>query len=313
MKSYFKILGLSEGASQEDIKKAYRKLALKYHPDVNPSDQAKSRFIKIVEAYEFLTSQSNPSPKKKLKKQDFEKIKDLVKKAAEHEEKKRKFERAKRIREKREKEQARQYALGIYTLIGIVIAFFSIKAGYNWYYQMTIDKDPVSGTAQVIGIGQNRMVYSFEVGDNFFEDDMYVWGSGMVMRSDNGFPLKVGDEFEVVFNRNKPSYNQINFEKVSTKVMNRYLYQTSNKLKEIFKEDWLDLPEIQIKRRADCLTLLIFDSYQFEGIRKVFNYNQSIGSSLSNNSIGWYFFKRKDKFKNLKLQCEGKLVEEEAL
>lgn len=303
-------MGLAEGASQEDIKKAYRKLALKYHPDINPSEQAKSRFIKIVEAYEFLTDQSNKTPKKKLKKEDFEKIKDLIKKAAEHEAKKKKFERAKKIRERKEKEQARQYALGIYTLIGIVIAFFSIKAAYNWYYKMTIEKDPIYSTAVVIGIGQNRMKYAFEVGDKLYEDDVYVWGSGMVMRSDNGFPLKIHDEFEVVFNRNKPGYNKLNFEKVSTAVMNRYLFITSNKVLEMFEEEWEEKSEMQKKQSADCLTLLLFDNFQFEGIRRAYNYDQSLSSNFSTNSFGWYFFKRKTEFKNLKTQCEGRPIQE---
>ena len=214
MKSYFRILGLSEGADQEKIKKAYRKLALKYHPDVNPSEEAKSRFIKIVEAYEFLTNPSKPPPKKRITKNDAEKIKDLIKKAAAHEEKKRKFERAKRIREKKEKEQARQYTLGFYTLIGILIAFFSIKSAYNWHYQLTIDRDPIVTVARVVGIGQKRMFYEFEVGGQIVEDEIYVSGSGMVMLADNGFPLKINDEFELVYNAEDPSYNQLNFEKV---------------------------------------------------------------------------------------------------
>lgn len=304
-------MGLEEGASQEDIKKAYRKLALKYHPDLNPSEEAKARFITIVKAYEYLTSTPYASSKKrKISQQEVEKIKDLAKKAAEYEEKKKKFERAKRIREKKEKEQARQYALGIYTLIGIVVAIFSIRAAYKWHVRITIDKDPIITTARVFGIGQNRMKYSFDVGDQVFEDEMYVSGSGMTMRSDNGFSLKIGDEFELVYNRNKPSYNSLNFEKVSSKVMNRYLFSTSTKFLELYEEDWKGLSQSQKKMRADCLTILVFDAYKFEGIRKVINSEKSLFNNFSDNSFYWYFFKRKEKFKNLKLQCEGKELEE---
>lgn len=54
-KDYYKTLGVSKDASQDEIKKAYRKLAVKYHPDKNPDDQAaEDKFKDIAEAYEVL-------------------------------------------------------------------------------------------------------------------------------------------------------------------------------------------------------------------------------------------------------------------
>lgn len=55
MKNYYYFLGVEENASDEDIKKAYRKLSLKYHPDKNPGDDFfENRFREIQEAYEML-------------------------------------------------------------------------------------------------------------------------------------------------------------------------------------------------------------------------------------------------------------------
>ena len=60
---YYKILGIDKNATQEEIKKAYRKLARKHHPDLNPNDKnAKSNFQQINEANEVL---SDPEKRKK--------------------------------------------------------------------------------------------------------------------------------------------------------------------------------------------------------------------------------------------------------
>ena len=55
-RDYYEVLGISKDASAEDIKKAYRKLALKYHPDRNPDNQeAEEKFKEAAEAYEVLS------------------------------------------------------------------------------------------------------------------------------------------------------------------------------------------------------------------------------------------------------------------
>lgn len=56
MKDYYQILGVSKTASEEDLRRSYRKLAMKYHPDRNPDDpNAEEKFKEVAEAYGVLT------------------------------------------------------------------------------------------------------------------------------------------------------------------------------------------------------------------------------------------------------------------
>ncbi len=58
-RDYYDVLGLSKGASADDIKRAYRRLAIKYHPDKNPGNkEAEEKFKELAEAYEVLSDPS---------------------------------------------------------------------------------------------------------------------------------------------------------------------------------------------------------------------------------------------------------------
>ena len=65
-KDYYEVLGLSKGASDEDIKRAFRKLAKQYHPDVNKEPDAEAKFKEIGEAYAVLSD-----PQKKAQYDQF--------------------------------------------------------------------------------------------------------------------------------------------------------------------------------------------------------------------------------------------------
>ena len=54
-RDYYEVLGVDKNASEEEIKKAYRKIAIKYHPDRNPGDkEAEEKFKEAAEAYDVL-------------------------------------------------------------------------------------------------------------------------------------------------------------------------------------------------------------------------------------------------------------------
>ena len=53
-RDYYKILGIAKGATDDEIKKAYRKMAVKWHPDKNKSPEAEEKFKDIAMAYDVL-------------------------------------------------------------------------------------------------------------------------------------------------------------------------------------------------------------------------------------------------------------------
>lgn len=70
-KDYYKIMGVSEGATAEEIKRAYRKLARKYHPDVSKEKDAEAKFKELGEAYEVLKDPEKKAKYDALRQQGF--------------------------------------------------------------------------------------------------------------------------------------------------------------------------------------------------------------------------------------------------
>ena len=148
MKSNYHILGLKEGASPEEVKKAYRKLALKYHPDINP-DGTPEQFHKIQDAYNELilvkpTQNDSYTEKDKVfsrrhnrwfSKEEFD---DLVKQA----------ENYRKTREETEKHQAQKdfkelKESWIYKAFPFVAAFgvlFSILLLFDYHFKPALQQ-----------------------------------------------------------------------------------------------------------------------------------------------------------------------------
>jgi DnaJ-class molecular chaperone len=75
--NFYKILGVSENASHDEIKKAYRSLSLKFHPDKNPSPEATEVYKKINEAYDILGDEQKRKLYDVERKNPFMKMSDM--------------------------------------------------------------------------------------------------------------------------------------------------------------------------------------------------------------------------------------------
>ena len=218
MKQYYDILGLSEGATKKEIKRAYRKMAMRYHPDLNPGKEAKQKFIEILEAYEYLMGIRQMNQGRGMSYDDLQKFYELMKKAAEEKAKREYRARVRQFKKEKERKQVEEYKKAGYLLIAILVVAAGVWQGYKFYSNLMITGDMQVTEAEVIGIGMKRLKYAFPIGDSLYEDEQYVSNNKIEMISGNGMPLKTGDKFELEFSKNSPQYHRINFERVSTAI-----------------------------------------------------------------------------------------------
>jgi len=101
---YYRTLGLAQGASDREIKRAYRNLAKQYHPDMNPSEAAHQKFLQITEAYEILTGQRN-IPKQRARATPSKSANQPTSKTAEQE----RMERMRRTKEYQDRKAKAEY------------------------------------------------------------------------------------------------------------------------------------------------------------------------------------------------------------
>lgn len=307
MKRYYDILGLQEGASKKEIKQAYRKMAMRYHPDLNPGTESKTKFLEILEAYEYLMGIRQMNQGKGLSYEDLQKFYELMKKAAEEKAKREYRQKVREFKREKERKQLLEYKRAAYILVAILVVSVAAWQGFRFYKGLVIDREPIIVEARVTGIGMKRMEYEFPTEDGIFKDHRYVSNNGIEMLSGNGMPLKTGDTFELVFARNKPSYHRVNFKKVSTETMARYFRMVTKRLMYLNYENWEGLSENEKQIRAACITTMVFSKHDFDGLSTIYFAEANVLENLSHNAMSWYFMKNSDEYAEILKVCDGEL------
>ncbi len=304
MDHYYKILGLKADASKEEVKKAYRRMAMRYHPDLNPN--GKEKFKEIVEAYEVISGyRKTKKQNQHLSEEERQRLYELLKKAAEEKAKKKAFKRAALRREQKQEEQNRAYRAAIISLISIIfLAFCSIylyRFGLSYY----ITNQPSYSIAEVTGLERNRIVYRFKVGEEYYSDKAYVRGVGVQMLAGNGMPLKIGDTFSVHFREGSPQWPQILYDKISSTTFNCYLDQITKRIVRQFRNDKSLTGEIT-PHKARCLALLTYQHFGIEAWSAIYFSEENPLENYANNSLSWYFFKSSTLYNEALLDCKLK-------
>ncbi|MEN8202489.1 MAG: J domain-containing protein [Bacteroidota bacterium] len=162
--NYYKVLGLSPGASEKQIKVAYRKLALKYHPDRNKSPGAKQKFQEITVAYDYLLEHPHQEPK------DAPSYEDRVAAEVLRKERERMQQQARARREKKLREE--EYfnrpewhdPILLFKYLGRGLTLLFALGALIFPVLLAIFKDPASlaGTFFFIVVGVVLMVYIYQ-------------------------------------------------------------------------------------------------------------------------------------------------------
>ncbi len=303
MKRYYDILGLSEGASKEEVKKAYRMMAMRYHPDVNPGEGAKKKFLEVLEAYEYLTGVRKMNQGRGMNPEDLQKFYDLMKKAAEEKAKAQYRQRVKEFRKKQEQKQSAEFQKAIFILIGIVVVGVATWQGYGFYKNLVINRDPQVTEVQITGLGTKRMEYQFFIEDTIIKERVYASQYGIDILSGNGMPLKIGDQFELIYSHSQPGFHRINFEKVSAETLRRYMDLVARRFLVIYQDEWAGLPAHDQKIRASCMTLLVFNKFGFDGLSTVYYKDVNPLDNFSHNSWSWTNLNSSEEYLNIEASC----------
>jgi hypothetical protein len=298
---YYQVLGLSANASKVEVKKAYRRLAMRYHPDLNPN--GKEKFKEIVEAYEIISGyRKTKNQNRELSDEERQRLYELLKKAAAEKARKKAFARAALRREQKQEEQNRAYRAAITTFFVIVFLSFSSIYSYQFVLAFYINADPSNSTAEVIGIERNRVIYRFKVGDEYHRDKAYVRGVGVQMLAGNGMPLKIGDSFTLQFRTGSPNWHRILYDRVSSITFNRYLDQVTNRILKLYQNQKGTAAEIT-EHKARCMALLTYEYFGLKGWSAIYFSNENPFENYSNNAVTWYFFELSSRYNEALKDC----------
>lgn len=297
LQRYYKILDLPTNASVEDVKRAYRRLALLYHPDRNQEPGAKERFIAITEAYNYLI---NPPKKKQTK---------TVQSAASYEAervykarmqaRKAAAQRYREFKQQQEQEMGRAYSSALSFLIGVVFLVLAIYFGKNIFTKMYVNANPAEAIGWIVRMDHRHYWIEFQAKDGHYMGRFMGRRSKEYLLTPNGMPVVVHGQFLVKYRKNKPGWFYVEYNHFTPRTLRLYLEHTN----EMILTNYHDTREAG----AECLSLRVLDTFGIKGLANLIFMNESMMENHINNGVTFRRMASDEQYKNLLSEC---LIEE---
>lgn len=295
MTSYYRILGLSSGASKAEIKRAYRKLALKYHPDHNKEPGAKERFLAVTEAYNYLMDPPSQSFQSSAKKTG---------RSADEERRKRARAKAKAaarqrytaFKKQQEVEQSRAYSQAVTIFVAIVLLIGAFYFGRKYFVQWQVNSDPAQTICTVVNHDARNILVSYHVDGTRYLKKYSGTRSKMWLVTPNGMPVVNGAEFTIRYKKTNPSWAILLDEDFTPKTLDLYVETIRF---EVAKNMQVDADDA----RVECLSLMAFEAFGIDGLANLFFWKESPLENFSHNSSTYESMEESAEFQRIMKDC----------
>ena len=273
MDAYYRTLGLSNGASLDEVRKAYRRLAKQHHPDMNPGEGSRERFLEIVEAYEVLMGERNPQPKRAPVDHDA-----IRRRAREEAMRKARMRYAEFLRQQ-EKEQGEAYGRAlIWVVVGAaaILTFLALRGPFNAW---RIAVNPYQTSCRVTSFGYREATIRYEVDGAPYTATVALRRSFLETLSGNGMPIRSNHTFALRCRRDDPTLFEVMWEYPGRETVQAYLRATAVRLPEAFPEWGLN------DDQATCMAVETLEEQGIDGLAVLFFFDESALENYRHNAL----------------------------
>lgn len=293
MQHYYKILGLQAGASVAEIKRAYRVLAKRYHPDVNNSPEAREQFMRITEAYDYLLNPPKAKYTHSTNWQDVENERIRHAKAA--------AARAARMRyqalkNKREQEQSRAYSRGISVFMGIVFFALAVTYGKPFFNELYVDQNAATTTARLVSFSYRHYFLVYRVDGKTYSKKYSGRRTKKDLVTPNGMPVYVGCEFLVKYRNDNPEYCYLDFDEILPQTLRVYQRAVHYPLCNYFDVEMYD-------QRINCFSAAIYNEFGLGGLADIYFQQEPLIENFNHNKGSFKKLAASNAFNQLAKSC----------